>query len=118
MIKSVKVFTFSFSKIITFFFYFIKFKPQHKHEKWLPSDSTPWTLTLTLGLMATSIYGNYMIEEEFDPWLFLDPYSYPAAFKANKDRYFPEKGENVLLFFRYRSYITYSKGLNRWVGGP
>jgi hypothetical protein len=50
--------------------------------------------------MATSIYGNYMIEEEFDPWLFLDPYSYPAAFKANKDRYFPEKGENVLLFFR------------------
>ena len=56
--------------------------------------------------MATSIYGNYMIEEEFDPWLFLDPYSYPAAFKANKDRYFPEKGENVLLFFRYHSYIT------------
>ena len=73
------------------------------------NDSTPWTLTLTLGLMATSIYGNYMIEEEFDPWLFLDPYSYPAAFKANKDRYFPEKGENVLLFFRYRSYITSAK---------
>ena len=75
------------------------------------NDSTPWTLTLTLGLMATSIYGNYMIEEEFDPWLFLDPYSYPAAFKANKDRYFPEKGENVLLFFRYRSYITLAKGV-------
>ena len=49
--------------------------------------------------MATSIYGNYMIEEEFDPWLFLDPNSYPAAFKANKDKYYPEKGENVLLFF-------------------
>ena len=40
-----------------------------------------------------------MIEEEFDPWLFLDPNSYPAAFKANKDKYYPEKGENVLLFF-------------------
>ena len=65
-----------------------------------------FVVVCTLGLMATSIYGNYMIEEEFDPWLFLDPYSYPAAFKANKDRYFPEKGENVLLFFRYRLYIT------------
>ena len=58
-----------------------------------------FVLVATLGLMATSIYGNYMIEEEFDPWLFLDPNSYPAAFKANKDKYYPEKGENVLLFF-------------------
>ena len=46
MIKSVKVFPFSFWKIITIFFYFIKFKPRHKHAKWPPSDLTPWTLTL------------------------------------------------------------------------
>ena len=47
MIKSVKVFPFSFLKITTtFFFYFRKFKPQHKHAKWPPSDFTPWTLTL------------------------------------------------------------------------
>ena len=35
MIKSVKVFPFSFWKIITsFLYYFIKFKPWHKHAKW------------------------------------------------------------------------------------
>ena len=28
------------------FFYFIKYKPRHKHAKWLPSDLNPWTLTL------------------------------------------------------------------------
>ena len=41
MIKSVKVFPFSFWKRITIFFYFIKFK-------WLPSDLTPWTLNFSL----------------------------------------------------------------------
>ena len=46
MTKSVKVFPFSFWKIITFFFYFIKFKPRHKYAKWPPSDLTPCTLTL------------------------------------------------------------------------
>ena len=50
MIKSVKVFPFSFWKIIRIFFFFIKFKPQHKHAKWPPSDSTPWTLTLIQSL--------------------------------------------------------------------
>ena len=34
-----------------FLFYFIKFKPQHKHAKWPPSDLTPWTLTLQVGVM-------------------------------------------------------------------
>ena len=44
MIKSVKSFPFSFWKIISiFFFYFIKFKPWHKHAKWPPSDLTQWT---------------------------------------------------------------------------
>ena len=31
-----------------FVFHFIKFKPRHKHAKWLPSDLTPWTLTLAI----------------------------------------------------------------------
>ena len=44
MIKSVKVFPFSFRKI--HFFYFIKIKPWHKHAKWPPSDFTSWTPTL------------------------------------------------------------------------
>ena len=56
MIKSVKVFPFSFLKITTtFFFYFRKFKPQHKHAKWPPSDFTPWTLTL--GFTLTTVLG-------------------------------------------------------------
>ena len=37
--------------MITIFFYFIKYKPWHKHAKWLPSDLTPWTLTLRFPLM-------------------------------------------------------------------
>ena len=45
MIESVKVFPFTLWKIIIFF-YFIEFKPRHKHAKWPPSDLTPWTLTL------------------------------------------------------------------------
>jgi hypothetical protein len=43
MIKSVKVFPFSFLKIIT-----INANPLHKYAKWPPSDLTSWTLTLVL----------------------------------------------------------------------
>ena len=39
--KSISIF---FLKNNNIFFYFIKFR--HKHAKWLPSDLTPWTLTL------------------------------------------------------------------------
>ena len=48
MIKSVKVFPFSFWKIITkiFFFTSSNSNPRHIHAKWPPSDLTPWTLTL------------------------------------------------------------------------
>ena len=46
MMKSVKVFPFSFWKLIIFLFYLIKIKPRHKHAKWQPSNLTPWTLTL------------------------------------------------------------------------
>lgn len=56
-------------------------------------------LIVTLVIFAASVYGNYMIEEEFDPWLFLDPKSYVSAFKATQDKYYPDKGESVLLFF-------------------
>lgn len=56
-------------------------------------------LAVTLGLFLASVYGNYMIEEEFDPWLFLDPKSYVSNFKATQDKYYPDKGESVLLFF-------------------
>ena len=49
MNKSVIVFPFSFLKIITIFFLLHKIQtPRHKHAKWLPSNFTPWTLTLTL----------------------------------------------------------------------
>ena len=44
MIKSVKVFPFSFLKIIT-----INANPLHKYAKWPPSDLTSWTLTLIKG---------------------------------------------------------------------
>ena len=50
MIKSVKVFPFSFWKI-TFFFTSENSNPQHKHAKWLPSDLNPWTLTLMYSLI-------------------------------------------------------------------
>ena len=56
-------------------------------------------IILTLGLFGASIYGNVMIQEEFDPWLFLDPKSYVSQFKAVQDKYYPDKGEHVLLFF-------------------
>jgi hypothetical protein len=47
MIESVKVFPFSFWKIITIFFFTSWISnPRHKHAKWPPSDLTPWTLTL------------------------------------------------------------------------
>ena len=45
MIKSVKVFTFSFLKIIILFL-LIKSHSCHIYTKWPPSDITPWTLTL------------------------------------------------------------------------
>ena len=47
MIKSVKVFQFSFSKIITKkkFLLHKNSNPRHKHAKWPASDLTPWILT-------------------------------------------------------------------------
>ena len=56
-------------------------------------------ILVTIGILVASIYGNYMLEEDFDPWLFLSPKSYVARFKATHDYYFPDKGENVILFF-------------------
>ena len=53
----------------------------------------------TLGILALSIVGNYNITEEFDPWLFLDPKSYVSQFKQAQDRFFPDEGQTVLLFF-------------------
>ena len=47
MIKSVKVFPFSFEKYKNIFIFTSeKSNLQHKHAKWPPSDLTPWTLTL------------------------------------------------------------------------
>ena len=58
MIKSVKVFPFSFLKNNNKkFFFFIRFTnpwPRHKHAKWPPSDLTPRTLTLLKCLKAHS----------------------------------------------------------------
>jgi hypothetical protein len=54
---------------------------------------------MTVGLFGASLYGNYSLEQEFDPWLFLDPDSYVAQFKATTDEFYPDKGEAVLLFF-------------------
>ena len=56
-------------------------------------------ILLTVVIFVASIYGNVLITEEFDPWLFLDPNSYVATFKRTQDKYFPQKGESVLLFF-------------------
>ena len=71
-----------------------------KYADFLAYKTTKITvLFATLGLLIASLYGNYMLEEEFDPWLFLSPKSYVAKFKAAQDYYFPDKGESVLLFF-------------------
>ena len=56
-------------------------------------------LLATVTLLGVSLYGNFMLKEDFDPWLFLSPQSYVAQFKATQDYYYPDKGENVILFF-------------------
>ena len=56
MIKSVKVFPFSFWKIITFFFNSWKSNSRHKHAKCLSRDISPWTLTLVLLLCLLSFF--------------------------------------------------------------
>ena len=46
LIKSVKVFPFSFLKILICFLLHKNQTFPHKHAKWPPSDLAPWTLTL------------------------------------------------------------------------
>ena len=79
MITNVKVFPFSFWKIITFFFTSQKSNPRHKHAKWPTSDLTPWTLTLLQGRTERqrSIFGTgphiwclqaSNFQSTLDPW--------------------------------------------------
>ena len=53
MIKSVKVFPFSFRTMV-FFFPSKKSNSWHNVAKWLPSDTTPWT---QLGIVTSFLGG-------------------------------------------------------------
>ena len=71
-----------------------------KYSDFLAKTPTRIVVFLTTVLvLAASFYGNYSLEKEFDPWLFLDPDSYVVQFRDSHDKYFPTGGEHVLLFF-------------------
>ena len=54
---------------------------------------------LTVTLLVLSIYGNIQLKQEFDPWLFMHPDHSIRTWRDANNHAFPEKGENVILFF-------------------
>lgn len=56
-------------------------------------------VVLTAALFALSLYGNYLLEQEFDPWKFLSPEAPILGWKRLLEAAFPENGEKVLLIF-------------------
>ena len=81
--------------------YCLEFHPIAKYAEMLTLKPVKiFVMIFTLGLLGLSIFGNYYITEEFDPWLFLDPNSYVSQFKNAHDGFYPDEGQSVLLFFR------------------
>ena len=103
MIKSVKVFPFSFWKIITKNFFTSFSNPWHKHAKWPPSDLTPWTLTLdksvggpAIQLHAWSYFVSCLSKKMYDILFF------SLDWPVSKNQILHKKCEpNFLLSFQF-----------------
>ena len=54
-------------------------------------------IVVTAGMLGLSIYGNYELKQEFDPWMFLPNEDPVKVWKRQHDEFFPSKGEPVLI---------------------
>ena len=54
-------------------------------------------ISISVGLFGISIYGNILLKQEFDPWLFLPPTNPLRIWKDVHVNSFPSKGERVLI---------------------
>ena len=87
MIKSVKVFPFSFWKIMTFFFYFIKFKPPaytcKMAAKWFNSLDTNSKLGALGSFSVSGFCSLHPITKIFFSWEFIRNYLAQSLFTIN-----------------------------------
>ena len=69
-------------------------------------------LLFSFGLTATGIWGNILMEQQFDPSWFLTPGSYLYNWTDMNKKYFPYAGDRVTVWCSGVDYVQELEGLH------